>query len=742
VVDGSFIRQAIMAPSASLAPHGGRWSQQQKSDWGYAIDAYPMVYGTDVWVKNALVISERKLPSGQIERIQVLSLGQYDGDVGGWLGEVEAIIYDSCCRVVVGTMDIRLGKIKQEPITDAFYVPCGDACCVCIASGDGPLFADTVNSVEVGVAATTDAGVISAWVVLADDQPIGTVWADTPGNYSFRVTGATAVELRAIPDASASAPQAKLTGSVSAPTTVGRMIGSITAANYVGVPQTPVDSAAQFTAILADIDPTCSGLAVVKTVTACQSTPTFRVKKGRQGRTMYAGGVVKTTITDALTAAIDNATLTVGATLENNHTGASWTLTENNALPAGVKFARGDTYSIWKLDTLLTLPEVYVDLVRSVGGGLNQLVSRYSLDYEYLQKSADYCFARNNLFNGVVRKQPLSYFIQNAAPQSGLIVTRRENRTGLYPADPNQRPTRIYTIANTNDQAIVWEPFDYHATNRLLINYPNKRKCGNGTLIAQDIQLKKERLAVVEEALLWEYVDNTEQASALAIEYFNAVRFQRIVCKFTATTPAYYLEPGDIFEFTTPIWEVGAEFSGRVLDGSSPNRLIPSWEPMLYSGVVKGTAGNTIIDDSIDFTQLVAVGDLAATMDGSSTASVVGVESHKITLSAPLPINAGYRVLDLTLSDALTLTWDAWNTSKQYKYNTADTLKATWDAALKRVIYTGAGDIPPGSAIVLAEHHWLWRCAVVEPINAGAFRIYGTVFYPDHDHLIRTHLIT
>lgn len=743
MVDSNFIRQSIFAPSASIAPQGGRWSQQQNNNRGYEFDAYPIVYGNNVWVKDAPIISQRILPSGEIERIQVLSVGQYDGDVGGWLGEVEAQIYDECCRKVAGALDIRLGKVKQAAIADAFYVPCGDLCCDCPATGDGPVFSDTANSVEVGVSVTADQGVINAWVVMADDVAIGTVWADTPADYQFRVVGAASVVLLPIPDAVGTAPYTRLVPELSPPyPTIGRLTGQISAAQYAGVPATPAENGAQYTAILADIDPTCSGLAVVKTVTRCKSRPVFRVTQGRQGRTLYAGGVVKTTLEDALALDITNKTLAVGATLENNHTGKQWLITSAESLPAGIKFKRGDSYTIWKIGTLETLPEVYVDLVRSVGGGLNQLVSRYSLDYEYLQRASDYCFASNYTFNGVVRKQPLSYFIQNAAPQSGLIVTRRENRTGLYPADPQQNPTRIYTVANTNDQNIVWEPFDYHATNRLLIRYNNAAKCGNGTIIAQDEKLRSERLAVVEEALVWEYVDNVAQATDLVIQYFNAVRFQRIVCKFTATTPAYYLEPGDIFEFTTPAWEVGPEFSGRAMTGSTADRIIPSWEPILHSGSTNlTTTGNTITTTGIDFTRLVSVGDMVATMDGTATALVTAVTPGALTLDGPIPANAGYKVLDLTLSENASMTWDSWNTSKAAGYNKR-IVKPVWDAELKRVVYVGAGAVAEGAAIVLGERHWLWRCAAIEPIGQGAFRIYGTVFYPGHGELIRTHLIT
>jgi hypothetical protein len=214
------------------------------------------------------------------------------------------------------------------------------------------------------------------------------------------------------------------------------------------------------------------------------------------------------------------------------------------------------------------------------------------------------------------------------------------------------------------------------------------------------------------------------------------------VCKFTATTPAYYLEPGEIFEFTSPSWEIGGEFSGRALDGSTVNKLVPSWEPILHSGVTRQTAGNTLVETTLDFTQLVEVADIVATMDGSVAHKVTAVTPTTLTLSGALPPNQGYKILDLTITEATTLTWDAWNATKQYKYDTVTAIYPEWDAALKRVVYTGGGDIPAGSTIVLAERHWLWRCSVVEPMNAGAFRIYGTVFYPGHDQLIRTHLIT
>jgi hypothetical protein len=725
------IAQALTAPSAAFAPSAARVSAQQVKKT-YAIPSYPLVYGSDVWVFRPTVISQRTLPSGQIERIQVVSVGQMGKDDCGSIGELDLNIYNDCCQVIgqIDPANIRLGTPKQTAITDAFYVPCGD-CCDCPGTGDLVSYVDVGDRIDVTITVVDED--LHAWVLLVNDVVMGTVWSQGAGLAQLQIKASlpASVVLMNIPDAVPVAPYMKLLpNNTGAQGTSGVIKGDFVLVNYSGV-TVPLDNVPSLVSVRSDIDGTCAGLCVVKTVTNCKAPPSFKVKEGRSVRNHLEAFTVNTTLADA----VADIALVAGQRIENTTTGSKSVITDTT-VPSDFVAAVGDTVVIYEIASSRYLPDVYINLIQAVGGGLNVLINPQAMpDFEYLVISRKYCMANAYTFGGVVKRQPLTQFLNAAAPQSGLIITRRGNRTGFYPADPKAKPVRLFTGGSANNFEYVWLPWDERAINRLILHYALGSKCNKATLIVQDSTLAQGRNAYVEEPLLWDYVQTAKQTEALGLLYYNSILYERITISMRVTMAGWTIQVGEVFSATDPSWETKAQFSGTatVVQGDS---VQASWEPVIASGQVRGDGTNQIIDPRMDFTRLVSVGDVVVAAN-STTRRVTGVATTTLTLDGPYASDSGYKVLDVTPKGLTAMAYDPATNTIQTDLPVA----ATYNASLGRVVYTIPG-VAQGSILSIADRHTLWRCSQVEPISPSEYNVRGTIWYPNTNKSIRSMVVS
>lgn len=725
------IAQALTAPSAAFAPSAARVSAQQVKKT-YEIPSYPLVYGSDVWVFRPTVISQRTLPNGQIERIQVVSVGQMGKDDCGAIGELDLNIYNDCCQVIgqIDPANIRLGYPKQTAITTAFYVPCGD-CCDCPGTGDLVSYVDVGDRIDVTITIPDED--LHAWVLLVNDVVSGTVWAQGAGlaQLQIRAPLPASIVLVNIPEGVPVAPYMHLQpNNTGATGTAGLITGDFVLGNYTGVP-VPLDNVPSLVSVRSDIDGTCAGLCVVKTVTNCKAPPSFKVKEGRSVRN-YSEAF---TLRKSLGESIADLTLTAGDYIENTTTGSKALITDGTVPPEFVA-VMGDTVVIYGIGPSRYLPDVYVNLIQAVGGGLNVLINPQAMpDFEYLVLSRKYCVAKNYTFGGVIERQPLTQFLNAAAPQSGLIITRRGNRTGFYPADPQAKPVRLFTGGSANNFEYVWLPWDERAINRLILHYSLGSKCDKATLIVQDSTLAQGRDAYVEEPLKWRYVQTPEQTRELGLLYYNSILYERVTISMRVTMAGWTIQVGEIFSATDPSWETKGQFSGTaaVVNGDS---VQASWEPVIASGQVRGNGTNQIIDPRLDFTRLVSPGDVVVAAN-SVTRTVTAVAANTLTLDGTYASDNGYKVLDVTPTGLTAMAYDpASNTLK-----TDLPVAATYNPSLGRVVYTIPG-VAQGSVLSIADRHTLWRCSLVEPISPSEYNVRGTIWYPNTEKSIRSMVIS
>jgi hypothetical protein len=726
------IQSAIVAPSAALAAISARQvTQQTANSNAYDVPAYPIVYGENVWVKRAMVISERKI-GNQYERIQVLSVGE--------LEEVDINIYNDCCQVI-GTIDpknLRLGAKKQDKLTTAFYIPCHESCCNCPGPGDGIVYSDVGDRIDLTIDTTAfypppedpDAPPpvgVYAWTVLIDGVPSGTVWANGPGATTLAIAAPITANVALQPTTTATPPTIQLLSDPGSPdVTVGIFRGPIAAAP---LPPTTgeYEILPSLVGVKSDIDASLSGLACVLTLTDCAYPPSFKIKKGRKiPQILYA-------TTKILGEELDPEALPLDATeLQNVTTGQ----TVAASAIATLKANAGDTIIATTMGSSQYLPDVWLDLATNVWGGLNDVFRpQYFADYPQLHKARDFCVARNYTFAGVVHRQPFSQFTQYAAPQSGCIVTRRGNRTGLYPDFPQERAVRLFTGTNANNFHYVWEPWDEHATNRLIVHWRNPEKCDRATLIAESTTLSADRESYIETPVDWNFVGNLPQAEALAIQYFNSIRFQRSVCYFRTALIDHQIDPGNVIIVTNPTWEIGADYSGAVVN-SSGSKVTVTWEPVIATATGHTGTGNSIVDDRQDFTKLVSVGDYV--LAGDTAAKVTSVAATVLELDKAIAPDANYRVIDATVEG---MSWCAYNPLTGDMYQPSTAITAGFDETKRAIFYELDVELPPGCVFAIAKQFTYYRISDIEPIDDLDLAIRGTIWFPNHDQPINTRLI-
>lgn len=716
------INSALMAPSAALVSVAARSAQQQQElSNTYDLPSYPIVYGSDVWVHRPIVISERWIGE-EIERIQILSLGE--------IGEVELQAYNDCCQPIGAILptNLRLGAQKQDRLTDAFYIPCGSGCCECPGSGDPIVYSDRGDRLEITLDTTSlDPPGTYAWTIYLDDVASGTVWADTSGAFNFSALVPVSVNMRLEPTTTAaSTPVFKLT-SGGPVTTVGVYQGAIAAAPIAGATTglLPLDPA--FIGVRSDIDGSLSGLAAVKTLTRCDYPPSFKVKKGRVIRNIVAAETVGEE--GRLDKALIPATAT---TIENLSTGISKPIADVDSLEVDV----GDTWAAFFKGESNYMPDIWLDLASNPWGGLNDIYRpRYFADYEALRKTRDYCVATGTTFGGSIRRQSFSQLTQQIAIQSGCIVTRRGNRTGFTPDNPDDKPKILFTGSNANDFQYIWETWDAHATNRLIIHWSDPRKCNKATLVCEDASLDPARNSYIETQLNWEFVNNAAQAERLAIQSFNSIRYQRFSCYLRSAIIDHKLDAGDVIAVTSPSWEVQAEFSGAIADIKG-DVITPTWEPVISSGPGYILDGQTLEDSRQDFTKLVSVGDVVAI--GDLRAKITQVLPTKLITDKILPPAQSYKVLDLTLEG---LSWMAYDPRTGRCWTPTEGITAILDAK-GGVGYQVSGPPPPiGAAFAIAKRFQYYRVADIDPIDNLDLALRGTAWFPGHDKAINTRIV-
>jgi hypothetical protein len=231
---------------------------------------------------------------------------------------------------------------------------------------------------------------------------------------------------------------------------------------------------------------------------------------------------------------------------------------------------------------------------------------------------------------------------------------------------------------------LIYYPYSEHRLNRLVLWSDDDQG-----ILPDGIVVETDNLAsginLLEEALIWEhchgdvFIDQNNQPLSidpngvlhrqdLGRLYFRSIIYQDRSIQFIASwLEIYKIQKGQIIEAICPDLESGPNFSGHSQGLDDDGYLIPSWQPVIASGVTgAGSMGSTINDVDADFSQLVSIGD-AINIEGA-VHSITAVNSTQLTVNpiaiagndAPVPVGGRYVVLDLTLdNDVFLAAWDA-----------------------------------------------------------------------------------
>jgi hypothetical protein len=456
--------------------------------------SYPLIFGGDVWMQRPEVISQRKLSNGQYERVQILSVGRLGNDNCGEIQQIDTNFYNDCGQPIGTITDWRPGLVTQPNLPITGIW--ND--CDCSATNGSNLNV-VGSSVEFTVEVTDN--LPHSWNILVNG--VINISLTVPGNGLYPVQISSG-----------------LPGIVNlVPTGVNPVTAKIINFNFQSGALTNFP-----------------GLCVVLTKTTCPQPPSFRVISGKSVENIVEAGI------------FDGSPITTqpGEIIRNLTSG----------LPT---FNIGDFYYVYQVGDSKYLPDIYAYLNRQIGGGLNYISKPDAfLDYIRLKQSRDFCVANDYKFSGLLTTQNMLKFAQLAAPQSGLILTRTDNRVGYIPDEPV--PCKfVFNGSNASGFKYFFNNWDEHATNRLIVRYGSKL---DRTVIVETDSVTTGQISLTEEYLEWAYVNDINQVEILARNYFKAIRGQDRGIEFTASTSVFNLEVGDIFEASNPDWETDDESSG------------------------------------------------------------------------------------------------------------------------------------------------------------------------------------
>ena len=663
---------------AAIAPYGNLLSQSL-NDRPPQVPGYPQVFGSNVWIRNAPIVSSRRIQAGnglQYERVQVLSIGRVGGQIGstgyGEVLDLDTNIYNNL-GVSVGTITAwRPGLISQAPLPQqGIWCPQEDGCCVCDPSTG-------VSNIAIDGGGS---GVLLILTLLADNQPhawqvqsngvnIGTIWQAARASavdVTIDITTTLPANITLTPiTIGGSAPVVRVDPSLGQ-ANIAPFTGTIALqALPAGLVASPAVLGGVFSGGLASNYP---GLCVVQTLSKCEHPPVFKILKGKSCRNIVAAGTQLGSVDPVLPVGA-----AIGDTFRNHSTGAEGVITQTSPLQVSpnVVLGWGDAWQVYRVGQAEYLPDITIALTE-------QMLHPPEIDYAAMAIAREYCAAGNGngpyKWRGLVEDYGLQKFMILNAPQCSLIPSTDRGAIGFI-AEKFETPVALFTVGNSSMFELIFHPYSEHRLNRLILWDDLAGVRPSGIVVEADNLSGGSGL--LEEALTWEHchgdtsMDPTYDPGGdihrqdLGRLYYRSIVYQDRSIRFRTSWEAYQIQKGQIIEAICPDLETGPNFSGHSQGLDAGGNLITSWQPTIASGITgAGSGGGVVIDPDADFTQLVSVGD-AINIEGSVFAIVtvsptqLGVDPAPIAGNTdPVTVGGRYAVLDLTLDpDVFLVSWD------------------------------------------------------------------------------------
>jgi hypothetical protein len=461
----------------------------------------------------------------------------------------------------------------------------------------------------------------------------------------------------------------------------------------------PATVTVRYVSILTKNNVTYPSLAVAYSLTQCQDSVKFFVNKGRKirnwtGAGRYSDGVLS----------LEQGAPAIGDFILDLDTGGSTTITGiapyTTAVPIG--FTEGDEWATYTIGDSQWLPDVAIDIYQSSGYGTGLV------DYISFVRARAFCQVDNHDWRGIVQDEVPIRWLQLQAPQAGLLLTRKDDRVGLYPERYDAPLVGLFTAANARDFKYQYQNWDEHFVNQLTIDYGSATNCGKQRLNVYNTATHPK----ISEYCEWYGIDDRAQAIRLAVNYFNSINEQDFTVEFTTFIAQFTLEAGDLIMVQSPEIETGSSFSGYVASTNGTN-IQPSWQPVLLIGTSQNI-GSTLTDSLIIFTSLISVGDVVVNTTTGTNGIITAVSLNSFSSTVSFSSGDGYSVLDLTWSATIQVFCLVGTSVLQL------TSTPVWNPTTNAVEYTTSGTLPEvGAPIIVSEAIELFRIASIEPVSSG-----------------------